>query len=334
MGRITGSDSIETLVKLELGKQNANNPETRRIILQSFTGCAPEEISVKQGQKVHILFREGDWAYVLTQDKKQGYVPFAFCARMGKPPSYRAPKLNKDKEKLLENDEIGVNDDDETLHEIDTTLAEPRDDSYYSEFVSDSFVSDEWSEQDTSVEKVDTETLEPEKENLEDNQYSESVTIVLDDDQINEPPEPDSKDSIYTNSENLGQSVINKKTEKRHEMLNSRSKETVTAFKTTEKRPEIASAQNKQTATAFNTKVPLGRYLVLYDFEGHYEDDARVRQSDIVTVLNMDDTDWYWVRKTDNTEGFVPSNFLFRLGLLLSGKYFFSISDHGKLGNL
>ena len=324
MGRITGSDSIETLVKLELGKQNANNPETRRIILQSFTGCAPEEISVKQGQKVHILFREGDWAYVLTHDKKQGYVPFTFCARIGKAPSYRAPKLNKDTEMLLENDEIGVNDDDdEAMEEIDTTLAEPPDGSYYNEFVSDSFVSEEWTEQDTQTDNEANETLEPEHENNPGNQYSESVTIMLDDDETNEHPEPDFKESIHTNSENLGQSVvINGKTDKRQDTL-SRHGEIVTetAFKTSEKRPEIASAQNKQARTAFNTKVPLGRYLVLYDFEGHYEDDARVRQADIVTVLNVDDSDWYWVRKTDSTEGFVPSNFLFRLGLLASGGF-------------
>ena len=324
MGRITGSDSIETLVKLELGKQNANNPETRRIILQSFTGCAPEEISVKQGQKVHILYREGDWAYVLTHDKKQGYVPFTFCARIGKAPSYRAPKLNKDTEMLLENDEIGVNDEEdddihvEDIEDIDTTLAEPPEDSYYSEFVSD-----ELSEQNTAVENVEGETIEIEhNENELDNQYTESVTIVLDtDDENNEHPEPESDDS-QDHSENLGQSVVpNIIIEKRNNFLNSHSKTTTeNAFKTTEKRPEIVSAQNNQTRTVFNTKVPLGRYLVLYDFEGHYEDDARVQQADIVTVLNMDDTDWYWVRKSDNSEGFVPSNFLFRLGLLTSGE--------------
>ena len=330
MGRITGSDSIETLVKLELGKQNANNPETRRIILQSFTGCAPEEISVKQGQKVHILYREGDWAYVLTHDKKQGYVPFTFCARIGKAPSYRAPKLNKDTEMLLENDEIGVNDEDddeihvEDIEDIDTTLAEPPEGSYYSEFVSDSFVSDELSEQNTAVENVEGETIETEhNENEPDNQYSESVTIVLDtDDENNEHPEPESEDGTQDNSESLEHSVVpNTIIEKRNNILNSQSKiMTEDAFKTTEKRPEIVSAHNNHSRTVFNTKMPLGRYLVLYDFEGHYEDDARVRQADIVTVLNMDDTDWYWVRKADFTEGFVPSNFLFRLGLLTPGE--------------
>lgn len=297
MGRITGSDSIETLVKLELGKQNANNPETRRIILQSFTGYNPEEISVKQGQKVHILFREGDWAYVVTHDKKQGYVPFTYCAKIGKPPSYRAPRINKDKEKLLTQDDVDINDNDTTLNEVDSTLGEQPDESYVSEIVSDSVVSDEWSEQTGKGKTPDEATKNhsnlPSHSKLkdEDNQYTESVTIVLDDEPPSQTPQPDSKSTIHSEPENLAHSVT------------------------------INSAQERtQTVADFNTKVSFGRYLVLYDFEGYYEDDACVRQADIVTVLNIDDSDWYWIRKTDNSEGFVPSNFLFRLGLLLSGK--------------
>ena len=288
MGRITGSDSIETLVKLELGKQNANNPETRRIILQTFTGYAPEEVTVKQGQKVNILFREGDWAYVLTHDKKQGYVPFTYCARIGKAPSYRAPKLNKDKEKLLETDKSvevnDINDNEVSLEEIDTTLAETNDESYFSGLVSDSFVSDEWSEQSCREQPSRDSGFERQVE-------TQNGTHVHVDGQT---VSGTNTEHVRTHSLRLDHTNINK----------SETKENV---------------QAQQKVSTFN-KVEHGRYLVLYEFTGYYEDDACVQQADIVTVLNMDDSDWFWVRKSDNTEGFVPSNFLFRLGLLYPGK--------------
>ena len=300
MGRITGSDSIETLVKLELGKLNANNPETRRIILQSFTGYAPEEVTVKQGQKVNILFREGDWAYVITHDKKEGYVPFTYCARIGKPPSYRAPKLNKDKEKLLvtENVDVNGNDNEVSLEEIDTPLAETNDESYFSGIISDSFVSDEWSEQsckehpstDSGFERQIKITDNPEI----DKTLSETIPAHLIG-QVN----TDSLKAGHTDSEIVGQSIDLKAPKE-----------------------DILS---EQKVTSFD-RVPLGRFLVLYDFVGYYEDDASVRQADIVTVLNAEDSDWFWVRKTDNSEGFVPSNFLFRLGLLFPGESVFLIS--------
>ena len=298
MGRITGSDSIETLVKLELGKQNANNPETRRIILQSFTGYAPEEVSVKQGQKVHILFREGDWAYVLTHDKKEGYVPFTYCARIGKPPSYRAPKLNKDKEKLLTQHDIDLNDNDTSIQEIDTTLREPNDESY-SEFVSDSFVSGGWSEEpgkdQPGTDSYEGQIITTGLVKLDDSSSSEEIHTSLCDDQIQaHHSQVNTFNAVHTNRESSCQSVIINKPK--------------------------ADGLSEHIATAFN-KVPQGRYLVLYDFQGYYEDDASVKQADIVTVLNMDDSDWFWVQKTDNSEGFVPSNFLFRLGLLFPGEF-------------
>lgn len=85
MERLAETGSIDTMTLEDLVKLSWKTPEARRIILQNFTSYAPQEITVKQGQKVNYIYREGDWAYVVTDDKKEGFVPFAFLAKIGVP---------------------------------------------------------------------------------------------------------------------------------------------------------------------------------------------------------------------------------------------------------
>lgn len=54
-----------------------------------------------------------------------------------------------------------------------------------------------------------------------------------------------------------------------------------------------------------------GHYLVLHNFVAREERDINVDPGEIVTVLNKDDPDWYWIcRHDDRREGFVPANFI------------------------
>ena len=81
--RITDPNVIDSMTLDDLVKLSYLTPESRRIILHTFHACAEQEVSVKQGQKVNFIFREGDWAYVATNDKKQGFVPFNVIAKIG-----------------------------------------------------------------------------------------------------------------------------------------------------------------------------------------------------------------------------------------------------------
>lgn len=83
MERLSESDTLDSIMLKDLVKLSWSTPESRRIILQNFNGCAPHELSVKQGQKVNYIYRESDWAYVVADDKKAGYVPFTFLAKIG-----------------------------------------------------------------------------------------------------------------------------------------------------------------------------------------------------------------------------------------------------------
>ena len=84
MRRITGSASIETLVRVGIEKENGLGPESKMVVLHDFTPCVDDELEVKRGQIVHVLYQENDWVYVISSDDNQeGFIPHSYCAQFG-----------------------------------------------------------------------------------------------------------------------------------------------------------------------------------------------------------------------------------------------------------
>nr|CAD7574289.1 unnamed protein product [Timema californicum] len=52
MGRITGSASIETLVRVGIEKENGLAPDSKMVVLHDFTPCVDDELEVKRGQVI------------------------------------------------------------------------------------------------------------------------------------------------------------------------------------------------------------------------------------------------------------------------------------------
>lgn len=60
-------------------------------------------------------------------------------------------------------------------------------------------------------------------------------------------------------------------------------------------------------------KTVMGEYMVLFTFKPHQENDIEVEKGEFVIVLNTDDKDWFWVKKANKQEGFVPGTYLMKL---------------------
>ncbi|CAG7835877.1 unnamed protein product [Allacma fusca] len=82
LGRITGSSSIETLVRVGLEKEAGLSPDSRHVVLHDFTPCVDDELQVKRGDIVNILYRENDWVYVL-HDNREGFIPHSYTSPYG-----------------------------------------------------------------------------------------------------------------------------------------------------------------------------------------------------------------------------------------------------------
>jgi hypothetical protein len=77
------------------------------------------------------------------------------------------------------------------------------------------------------------------------------------------------------------------------------------------------------TSVCFSESVEPLELTMLFDFEARCENEVTVYQNDVVTVLNDDNEDWYWVRTEDGSEGFIPSNFTVNLQV-------FNLDPHAK----
>jgi len=83
MGRITGSASIETLVRVGIEKENGFRPDSKMVVIHDFMPCVDDELEVKRGQVVNVLYTENDWVYVVSEDTKEGFIPNSYCAAYG-----------------------------------------------------------------------------------------------------------------------------------------------------------------------------------------------------------------------------------------------------------
>ncbi|KAH6928925.1 hypothetical protein HPB50_021755 [Hyalomma asiaticum] len=184
IGRITGSASIETLVRVGIEKEHGLSPDSKVVVLHDFTPCVDDELEVRRGQIVNVLYQENDWVYVIASE------------------TVRHKKL-------------------------------PR--------------------------GVDDELLE---------QASSRGTHSVDSGQ-------------QSDAESFGATAV-------------------------------AAATTEHSAPDVHPffKDPAGRYVVLYTFVARDENDVSVERGELVTVLNHEDPDWFWVLRSDGQEGFVPSAFV------------------------
>lgn len=83
IGRITGSASIETLVRVGIEKENGLSPDSKMVVLHDFTPCVDDELEVKRGQTVNVLYQENDWVYVIAENNHEGFIPHSYCASYG-----------------------------------------------------------------------------------------------------------------------------------------------------------------------------------------------------------------------------------------------------------
>uniref|UniRef100_T1KPX4 SH3 domain-containing protein n=1 Tax=Tetranychus urticae TaxID=32264 RepID=T1KPX4_TETUR len=83
LGRITGSNSIETLVRVGIEKENGLSPDSKMVVLHDFNPCVDDELEVKRGQIVNILYQEKGWIYVIAENNQEGFIPHSYCAPIG-----------------------------------------------------------------------------------------------------------------------------------------------------------------------------------------------------------------------------------------------------------
>jgi hypothetical protein len=50
------------------------------VVLHDFTPCVDDELEVRRGQIVNVLYQENDWVYVIAENHNEGFIPHSYCA--------------------------------------------------------------------------------------------------------------------------------------------------------------------------------------------------------------------------------------------------------------
>jgi len=50
------------------------------VVLHDFTPCVDDELEVRRGQIVNVLYQENDWVYVIAENHHEGFIPHSYCA--------------------------------------------------------------------------------------------------------------------------------------------------------------------------------------------------------------------------------------------------------------
>ncbi|RDD46879.1 SH3 and PX domain-containing protein 2B [Trichoplax sp. H2] len=98
--RITGSSSLESLLAIEISRSAANDDSKdfarmKMVILQDFQPCVEDELEVKRGDIVTLLYRDNDWVYVQASHGGEGFVPYSYCA-LKQSPNIEKPRKKQE----------------------------------------------------------------------------------------------------------------------------------------------------------------------------------------------------------------------------------------------
>lgn len=231
------------MVRVGIEKEHGLSPDSKMVVLHDFTPCVDDELEVKRGQIVNILYRENDWVYVIGQDTRQeGFIPYSYCA------PYNTQLADLAIKKKLPRDQ-NVNVQEHNQENLPLLSAESK------------------------MELIDDVS---------------AVNAVVN----------------GTNGGGGGGGGVGV-------VVTScgGSNANVAPIGAPPKNAEVNLLLEPE-CTPFH-KEPSGRYIVLYTFIARDENDLSVERGEFVTVLNREDTDWFWIVRSDGQEGFIPSAFVF-----------------------
>ena len=71
-------DSMSSEGQLLRRATQTNPASVIMTVIKDYQACCGEEMSVKKGQHVKVMYRQGDWAYAVSKHGSKGFIPYSF----------------------------------------------------------------------------------------------------------------------------------------------------------------------------------------------------------------------------------------------------------------
>ncbi|XP_064627863.1 SH3 domain-containing protein Dlish-like [Lineus longissimus] len=325
-GRITGSASMDTLVRVALEKNNGGR-KMIMMVLHDFTPCTDDELGVKRGERVRVLYRELEWAYAIRDDGVEGFLPWSYLASPAKL-SRRTP-VPRDESAFADmtNEMSGLTLASTKAVQFSTGHHSTNASSFA--FSQSTRVYNSTSQSDTTA-STDHIRHKPAADNIArlggyvastPKRHAHRRPASPRDDGTSSGVYTDDSDSPRTQSTSSNRNPSTRQVHPKR--ITPVTSDTDSGCEQTTEDPKQTKTKDAKTATKTSThetqlstsietfeKQSLGNYIVMFPFEANQENDLSVCPGEYVTALNKDDPDWYWVKTRDGDEGFVPSAYL------------------------
>ena len=244
----------------------------RMTAIRDYTPCCNEELPVRKGQRVKVLYKNNDWVYALTKSGEAGYIPYSYVRPSRKYAGYQSEP------------EAYETDVYQSGYDTDATVmsSRRRPQGHYRGQVGD--VAPAYS--------VHT-GFSPQPPHQRNRVGSGSPHETA-----RRPHLSGYTSAIeYNPADSYGHSRrYPRPARSLHNLVDPSRGSASRSPRPTECKPGIDSFQ----------KQFLEELVVIHDFEAKEEDEVFVAKAEKVRVLNADDPLWLWIETTPGDEGFVP----------------------------
>ena len=258
-----------------LKRANRSRPANLRMTaIRDYAPCCNEELAVRRGQRVKVLYKNNDWVYAVTKSGEAGYIPYTFVRPSRKYAGYQSePEYCQDTDAYRSGYDTdlpstGQRAGRRNAHRTQICDMVPTY-SVHTGFKSHgspevkpkSFIAQSPLDQHRRhLPQVSGYTSAMEYQSSPDNRYRPRPAKSL------------------------------------HNILDAGSPPSIREYRPAERKPELDSFK----------KQLLEELVVIHDFEAQEEDEVFIGKGERVKVLNADDPFWLWVETTPGDQGFVP----------------------------
>ncbi len=261
----------------------------RMTAIKDYNPCCDEELVLRRGQRVKVLYKNNEWVYAMTKTGQTGYVPYSYVRPSRKYAGYQSePEYMADTDVYQSGYEtdLPVSSVSRRYGGTRTQIADASSPPFN---VRTGFRGSPESQQCNYHQQQRHQGYPSHQYNQQQQRHHSRLGSGGSSGGGYSPPAssvsrnpPAHFTSGYTSA--VEYPVCNDT--RRHHPLR----------RPTEEKPEVDSFQREL----------LEELVVIHDFEANEEDEAFVSKGERVRVLNADDPFWLWVETTPGVQGFVP----------------------------
>ena len=296
-GRMTGSASIDTLERVDVEKKYGHHH--KMLVSRDFHPCVASELAANRGDIVRTIYKEHGWLYAIDENQNEGFIPATYCEPLQSNgedtpnKAYQRTKSVPDIRNRLAL--IGNHSNDDKQRLLDDMCLDLHSHAQH---------------RSTGVlPRVVLPTSQPIGSlRLPKRFIAKSLQSICNRSRPPHSSPPRQTLAAQTNS-HVDNATSGRDRLCEHRLPIITTDNAAHCISRYAVEPETSSERTPARPELFERRA-CGRYTVLFAFRAQNENDISVERGEFVAVLNREDTDWFWVRRSDSAEGFVPSTYL------------------------